>query len=309
MKNSDTQLSRTLLEGRERRVAEAQSLTLFSDVFMSVALKDTAACQHVLRILTGIPDLTVRSVRTQYRISKLYSHDAVLDILAEDGNGRLFNIELQRSSTVSHARRTRFYSSMIDSEFLQKGKTYDQMPEVYVFYISETDLWKHGKSLYHVRKCLDDSTIPYDDDIHIIYVNAAVHDGSDVAQLMHYFSTADPDDMSQGALSERVRFLKTKEGGYQIMCEISEKWFREGAEYGRAEGRLEGQREGRLEGQREGRLEGQREGARNHARQTAVELKKLGLSVDKIAAAVHFSIDTVSQWLTEPAPAANTTTP
>ena len=77
------------------------------------------------------------------------------------------------------------------------------------------------------------------------------------------------------------------------MCEISEKWFQEGAEYGRTEGRLEGQREG----------------ARNHARQTAVELKKLGLSVDKIAAAVHFSIDTVSQWLTEPAPAANTTTP
>ena len=81
------------------------------------------------------------------------------------------------------------------------------------------------------------------------------------------------------------------------MCEISEKWFREGAEYGRAEGRLEGQREGRLEGER------------NHARQTAFELKKLGLPVDKIAAAVHFSIDTVSQWLTEPIPAANTTTP
>ena len=55
------------------------------------------------------------------------------------------------------------------------------------------------------------------------------------------------------------------------MCEISEKWSREGDEQGRMEG----------------------------ARKTALELKKMGLPLDKIAKAVNFSVDTVTQWLTE----------
>ena len=54
---------------REERIREIQSLNLLSDVFMSVALKDVPACQHILRILTGIDDLKVKEVRTQYTIS------------------------------------------------------------------------------------------------------------------------------------------------------------------------------------------------------------------------------------------------
>ncbi len=38
----------------EKLVAQAGEFDLMSNVFMSVALDDAAACQHVLRILTGI---------------------------------------------------------------------------------------------------------------------------------------------------------------------------------------------------------------------------------------------------------------
>lgn len=34
----------SIIAARERRVAEARKLTLFSDVFMTTALKDPAAC-------------------------------------------------------------------------------------------------------------------------------------------------------------------------------------------------------------------------------------------------------------------------
>ena len=56
---------------REERIREIQSFSLLSDVFMSVALKDVLACQHILRILTGIDDLKVKEVRTQYTISQI----------------------------------------------------------------------------------------------------------------------------------------------------------------------------------------------------------------------------------------------
>ena len=45
---------------REERIREIQSFSLLSDVFMSVALDDVPACQHILRILTGFDDLKVK---------------------------------------------------------------------------------------------------------------------------------------------------------------------------------------------------------------------------------------------------------
>ena len=177
--------ARSRIVEREMLVAQARQFNLLSNVFMSVALEDKAACQHILRIIT-----------------------------------------------IDHARRIRFYEAMIDSEYLMKGKTYADLPDVYIIYISETDLWKGGCTSYPVEKYLGNIKVPYDDGQHILYVNAAVDDGSDIARLMQYFKTADPNDMSQGDLSKRIHFLKCEEGGYEIMCEVSEKIFAEGEKSG-----------------------------------------------------------------------------
>ncbi len=109
-----------------------------------------------------------------------------------------------------------------------KGKTYADLPDVYIIYISEKDLWKAGQTSYQVEKYFKGTEVRYDDEQHILYVNAAVDDGSETARLMQYFKTADPDDMSQGDLSKRVHFLKCEEGGYEIMCEVSEMIYAEG---------------------------------------------------------------------------------
>lgn len=261
----------SLVNAREKRVEEARKLNLLSDTFMSVALDDIPACQHVLRTLTGVKDLRVKEIRTQYRISKLISHDAILDVVAEDEKGKLYNLEIQRTDTVDHARRTRFYGAMLDSEYLKKGKTYEEMPEVHIIYVSEKDLWKIGKTTYRVKKCFEDTDIPYEDGIHVLYVNAAVNDGTDTAKLMEYFKTTDPDDMSQGDLSRRVHFLKKEEGGYRVMCAVTEKW----------------------------RMEDREEGRKEQARKTTINLIQKGMTAESIAEAVDISVDTVKQWIRE----------
>ena len=50
-----------------------------------------------------------------------------------------------------------------------------------------------------------------------MYVNAEMDDGGEIAKLMKYFKTGDPYDMSQGALSKRVHYLKCEEGGIDYM--------------------------------------------------------------------------------------------
>lgn len=216
------------IRSKETRSEAAKKMNLMSNVFMNVALRDKKACQHVLRILTGIHDLVVREVRTQYVIPMVTSHDAWLDVFAEDGNGVLYNIEIQRRDDIDHARRTRFYGSMIDSEYLQKGCTYRELPNVQIFYISEKDIWKAGKTVYHVRKMFEETDVEYNDGRSIIYVNATIDDGTDTAKLMSYFMTADPNDFSQGDLSKRIHHLKCEEGGQAEMCEISEGFVKEG---------------------------------------------------------------------------------
>ncbi|MBS6722822.1 MAG: PD-(D/E)XK nuclease family transposase, partial [Clostridiales bacterium] len=169
--------------------------------------------------------------------------DSILDILAEDSRGRFYNLEIQRDTTPDHPRRTRLYGAMVDGEYLQKGEDYDAMPEVYVIYISRTDLWKMGRMETPVKKYLEGQREDeqYDDGQHVIYVNAAVDDGSKKAALLHYFKTADPDDMSQGPLSRRVCYLKREEGGLNEMCEYSQRIYNGGKEEGRREGKSEGQ--------------------------------------------------------------------
>ncbi|MBM6971659.1 hypothetical protein H6A17_11475, partial [Mordavella massiliensis] len=99
---------------------------------------------------------------------------------------------------------------------------YEALPDRIHFYISEKDIYHCGKAIYPIEKELGGTGLPYDDGVHIFFVNAAVDDGSRVAKLMKYFKTADPDDDSEGELSKRVRYLKREEGGVDIMCEVSE---------------------------------------------------------------------------------------
>ena len=261
------------LNVREILLEKLKEFTLLSDVFLTVALRDRAACQHVLRLLTGKEDLTVKEVRTQYRISKILSHDAILDVLAEDEEKRLYNLEIQRRDTVDHCRRTRFYGAMIDSEYLEKGKEYQELAEVYIFYISETDIRKAGRTVYPVRKYSETDNTEYDDGLHVIYVNAEVDDGSETAELMRYFKMSDPDDLSQGALSDRVHFLKCEEEGIKLMCKVTEEIYEIGRE----------------EGLRLGKTEEARKAARNMAER--------GFGAEMIAEIIEESAETVRQWL------------
>lgn len=87
----------------------------------------------MLRILTGKPDLEIQENLTEYRISKLDTRDAVLDVIAMDGEGVIYHIEIQLAESDDHIKRVRFYSAMTDSELLEKGTKYQNLPNTYIF--------------------------------------------------------------------------------------------------------------------------------------------------------------------------------
>ena len=111
------------------------------------------------------------------------------------------------------------------------------------------------------------------DGLHVLYVNAAIDDGTEIADLMKYFKKADPADMSQGDLSRRIHFLKCEEGGYKVMCQITEKFVQEGIEIGKEIGNKEGKKE------------------------AALNLSKRGIEMEAIAEIVNENVSLVKQWL------------
>ena len=218
---------------RQLVIQRSMQYNLFSDTFLSVALDDIKACEHVLRVILGKAGLKVKSVVTQKTFSKIATRSARLDVVAEDEDGQIYNIEVQREDSVHHAKRMRLHRALIDGEILQKGSDFEDLPNLILIYISETDIWGAGKAVYRAKMQMDDDRVPYEDGIEEIYVNAAVDDGTEIAKLMQYFKTARPDDSSQGELSKRVHFLKCEEGGHEIMCKITDMFYQEGVEKGK----------------------------------------------------------------------------
>ena len=144
----------------------------------------------------------------------------MLDVLAEGSGVRLCNLEVQRSDTIYHSRRTRLYGSAVDSEYLKKGKPYQDLPDVYVIYISETDLWKAGRTVYAVEKYFKGTELKYDDGQYILYINAAADDGWELAEMMKSFRTARPDEMRHKDLYRRFHYLKWEARRYEVIVEL-----------------------------------------------------------------------------------------
>lgn len=217
-----------ILRTREERLAFARSMNLFSTPFMRVVFKDEKATRYVLRILTGKPDLQIQENLTEYRISKLDTKDAVLDVIAVDEKGVFYHIEIQLANSDDHIRRVRFYSAMVDSELLEKGTKYTDLPNTYIFYISMNDFMGLGEPIAQVESTIGKKKKTYEDEKHIFYVNAGVDDESEVARLMNFFKLADPNDSSHGELSDRVHLLKCEKEGEEPMCAVTQSFVEEG---------------------------------------------------------------------------------
>ena len=224
-----------ILRSREERLTFARSMNMFSTPFMREVLKDKKATQYVLRILTGKSDLRVVQNLTEYRISKLDTRDAVLDVIAVDDCGIQYHIEIQLADNDYHIQRVRFYSAMVDSELLEKGTKYKDLPNTFIFYISMKDFMLLGEPIAKVNRTIGSKNKVYDDGKHIYFVNATVDDRSEVARLMDFFKSADPYDSSHGELSDRVHVLKCEKEGEDAMCRITQSFVDEGKIIGAVE--------------------------------------------------------------------------
>ena len=120
------------------------------DIFMTTFFDgEKELTEYVLKILLDKDDLIVTESKSQLNIANLYGRGGRLDILAKDSTGRIFDIEVQRLDSGAGEKRARFNSALIDTRVLKSGENTENLPETYVIFITENDVLKGGKAIYH----------------------------------------------------------------------------------------------------------------------------------------------------------------
>lgn len=227
-----------LLETYEQKRAMVAQFNLMDDTFFSVVMRDKAACEYLLSKLLGMP-LKVIENKTQYSVRNIESRSITLDVLAEDENGKLYDVEIQSENEYNHERRIRYYRTALDWSYLEKGVDYSKLPELFMIFISDFDPLKLKRVHYEIVQSVKDSGEQYSDGVYIHYFNTKIEDGSELSKLMQYLKKSDAGNTDFGALSQAVSYHKASNEGVDHMCKIMEDY----GEQKKNEGRIEGKPE------------------------------------------------------------------
>ena len=269
-------------ETRRRRYEEKlKKLTMMSDMFARNVLKDRRCCESVLRVIMEDRNLTVIDHNVQADYKNLHGRSVVLDCIAKDGNGRVFNVEIQQKEEGALPKRARYHLGIMDTNVLNPGEFFDELPDTYVVFVTRDDTLGHGLPIVHIDRTVRENGKEFDDGAHFIYVDSSRCDDTELGRLMHDFHCENASDMQNKVLAERVRELKETEKGVEQMCREMEEIRHEGIEEGRLEGIETGISVGRLAEKKD----------------TAKSLANDGMPLEKIAQILKVDVQVVRKWL------------
>ena len=228
-----------------RKKKQYDELT-FADSFMFWKVMEEhpdlskAVLERILgRKLEGIKQAQgEKSLKVSYR-----SKGIRLDVFLIGDSSTFYDLEMQTTKEPQLPKRMRYYTDVIDLSDLQSGADYEELKEVYIIFICLKDPFKSNLPIYEFRmQCLQDVTVPFENGVHNIIVNAECN-REDISPELRYFfqflktgkGTDGLTDQLENAVSEailrddwRVEYMQ-----FELMLKRERK---EGREEGREEG-------------------------------------------------------------------------
>ena len=173
--------------------------------------------------------LVVKEVISEDSIANIFGRAVRLDALCTLGNGTLCNIEIQKENVNDDVRRVRYNASSIVSRFSEKGQKFSEIPDVVIVYISEYDVFRSERTIYHINSIIMETNTVVDDGLRRIFVNTqyADTDNTDVGELMKCFLQKEINSNKFPELSERLSFFKNVGKGVDSMCDIIKDYAKE----------------------------------------------------------------------------------
>ena len=229
------------------------NLTLFDDELMTLAFHNQCELtQILLDAICPECEFKVTQVTAQQALYNVMGRSLKLDILAHDVYGRTVNIEVQQLPQGAAPVRARFHASLLDVHLLNKGQSFEDLPTVYIIFITKTDVLGGGLPVYTISRRVNETQNDFDDRTVFIYVNGEIMNDTPLGKIMHDFQCKSPDEMRSQPFADRLKELKgfDAEGGKKMGAlydYIYEEGMEKGMEKGREEGMEKGMEKGRFQ--------------------------------------------------------------
>ena len=229
----------------------------FSDRFMfGKVMEDKERCQRLLECLLNqsigeLHEVTAEREMLQTKDGKMIR----MDIFTKDDLS-LFDMEMQNLSKKKSAdslelpKRSRFYQSTIDVDFLHKGHHYKELPKNNVIFICTFDPFGRGKAVYEFENRSNETPPEPLNDGTAKYFFNCTYEGKDIPEALSNFyefvrtgKAADKltEELKKTVEETRMNIIYRSE--YLRQRELREDAIEEGREEGRKEEQVNTERE------------------------------------------------------------------
>lgn len=200
----------------------------FTDDFMfrEVMQKHPEICRELAELLTGRKIWKIRLPEVQKDEKFLYGGRGVrFDVYFEDAANTVYDIEMQTVVRESVKKRSRYYSSMLDMDHLQRNASYSKLPDAYIVFICLEDPFENNVARYTFRyTCEELPDLKLDDGSTIIFINSKGQNGAspELQAFLEYLNGNLPESYLTKAIDQAVRDQKDDERGRRKYMTLQE---------------------------------------------------------------------------------------
>lgn len=152
------------------------SLNVIDDTLFQKMAEDKDFCEEMLSTILQ-QKVMIESVIPQNSIKNLQGRSVILDALCVLEDGKRCNIEVQKANDDNHQKRVRYNTSCITANITNPGIKFEKVPNVIGIFISKFDMFKKGKTIYHIDRTVRETGDVTDNGLQEIYVNTKIDDG------------------------------------------------------------------------------------------------------------------------------------
>lgn len=221
-----------------------EGLKISNDFMFAKVMRNPELCKGLLERLLGVAIDHIEYPEEQKAIDIARDSKSVrLDVYLRDGEGTVYNVEIQTTSNKNLPKRTRYYQGMIDLNAIEKGADYSGLPQSFVIFICTFDAFGQGRWRYTFQNlCREDPKLALNDGTTKVFFNTKGTRGrvsKEAKKALRFIGGEAAEDGFTERLAEEVRKVKeNKEWKVEYMTLLMRE--REKYKEGRAEGRAEG---------------------------------------------------------------------
>ena len=194
------------------------NLNPIDDILFNKMAEEKDFCEEILRVILGDPELTVIDHHPQETLKNLKGRSLQLDALCKLGDGRLVNVEVQKYRSEAHQRRVRYHGALLTANYTPQGRNFSDVPNVCIIYIAKFDIFGAQRSVYHIKRTVEETGQTVYNGMEEIYVNTEVRDGTEISELMRVF-TEDAAYSERFPVTSKLKRLYREEAPEMIYTE------------------------------------------------------------------------------------------